>query len=105
MSNAKSAKRKNIFEVVFVDWSQIDDALAGIRSLMSAFEGSQGMATSSTTRKILFLDWRALKRLSAKKSVRLTLVGKYIKAYMLYENAAMQSLVYGNINWAHFLSV
>ena len=94
----------NVFDVVFVEWSDTGTALADIESMVSMFRHRPDITISSVARKIIFTDWRALGLFNATDIVRLTPFGKYVKAYMSYEKGEVQSVVYGKLDWAHLLT-
>jgi hypothetical protein len=99
----KAQRLNSIFDVVFVEWHRISAALTDLQFMVSAIEDNQDIAIPSTIRKIIFLDWRALKLFNGTNVVRLTPFKRYVKAYMLYENGEVQSVVYGKIDWTHLL--
>ena len=92
-------KTGNVFDVVFVDWSQSSIALTDMQSLVAAFRHHQDISISSWARKILFLDWRALELFGATNFVHLTVFTEHVEAYMSCENGEVQSVVYGKVDW------
>lgn len=102
-SRTKAQRLNRFFDVVFVDWHRVSAALTDLQFMVSAIEDNQDIVIPSTIRKIIFLDWRALKLFNGTNVVPLTPFKRYVIAYMLYENGEVQSVVYGKIDWTHLL--
>jgi hypothetical protein len=102
-SGTKAQRHNSIFDVVFVDWHRISAALTDLQFMVSTIGNNQDIVIPSTIRKIIFLDWRALKLFNGTNVVRLTPFKRYVKAYMLYEDGEVQSVVYGKIDWTRLL--